>query len=261
MSKIHDERNESSSYLMNTIAGQAIKAAMNQDWEHAIHLNTTLVEKDPNNIDTLNRLGNAYIEIGKYTLALETYKKVLTLDKYNAIAQRNIQRISFLRRHKKTRKNTKEALRNQTSKAAVFLEEPGKTRVVPAVRLADPHILLQVSPSDPVLLVRKSRRLSVILDDGTYLGALPDDVSSLLLLLMKGGNTYESFVKEVRQNSLQIFIRETHRSKQFGNQPSFVSNIPQHYVSFMRGTPQVTESDDEDEGVERNASTEDDQLE
>src|SRR3990170_8928748 len=101
---------------MNDLAGQAIKAAINQDWEHAIHLNTTLVQKDPKNIDALNRLGNAYIETGKYTLALETYKKVLTMDKYNAIAQRNIQRISFLRRHKKTRKNTKEALRNQTSK-------------------------------------------------------------------------------------------------------------------------------------------------
>src|SRR5206468_2099564 len=76
-------------------------------------------------------------------------------------------------------------------------------------------------PGMPVELIVKNRKITILDRRGIYLGILPDDLSHLLLRLIKGGNKYQGFVKSVRSNGLTILIRESFRSKRFKNQPSF----------------------------------------
>jgi hypothetical protein len=58
------------------------------------------------------------------------------------------------------------------------------------------------------------------------LGALPDDIAYRLIRFLKGGNTFEVFVKNVSKNCLMVFIKETARGKKFFSQPTFINNSP-----------------------------------
>lgn len=194
----------------------AIKAAIESDWEKAQKLNLAIVKKNPQDLSALNRLARAYAELGKIEEARKTYRKVLSLDRDNPIASKNLERLSGVSKAKKLIQQ-KKAL----SPGDIFLEEPGKTKVVKLVKLAGASELLSLDNADPVYLVPRKRNVSVASEDGTYLGAIPDDLSARLIRLMRGGNRYEAFVKAVEKGELQIFIRETFRSHRFKNLPSF----------------------------------------
>ena len=48
----------------------------------------------------MNRLGRAYMELGEYKEAEGAYRKTLAIDQYNAIAQKNLQRLTYLKKLK-----------------------------------------------------------------------------------------------------------------------------------------------------------------
>ena len=197
---------------------QAVEAALKSNWEKAIKLNQKILEKEPKNIAAFNRLARAYWESGEVALARKTYKKTLSLDRYNPIALKNLKRL--INQKKKPARTKKPPL------AELFLTEPGKTKVVKLIRLASSEILAELNNTDPVLLIPKKRFVVVQREDNTYLGSLPEDLSQRLISLIKGGNRYEAFVKAVDRQSLEIFIRETFRSRRFRNSPSFIQSRP-----------------------------------
>lgn len=192
---------------------QAVQAAIKGSWTKAVTLNQQLIKEDPKNIAALNRLARAYWELGKIDNAQKTYKKVLKIDPYNSIATKNFQRLTKRRKKGKQKKIT------YTSN--LFLEEPGKTKTVKLVRLASAEVLSELNSGQAVKLTPKKRAISVTTEDNTYLGSLPDDLSLRLIKMIKGGNRYQSLIKAVERQHLEIFIREIFRSKRFHNLPSF----------------------------------------
>jgi len=208
---------------------QAIKAAMVGAWDQAIELNQKILKIDPQNIPALNRLGRALAEKGCLQLAQKTYRRVLSIDRYNLIAKRNLKRLADQKKTKETAPPVK-----TSTPGAVFIEEPGKTKTVKLVRLATPAVLSRLNSADEVCLIPKKHTISVTHSDGTYLGALPDDLSHRLLRFIRGGNQYQAFVKTVDRQTLEIFIRETKRASRFRNTPSFTSPLISA-SSFRRG--------------------------
>lgn len=199
---------------------QAIDAALNCNWDLAVELNQKLLLTTPENAECLNRLAKAYFELGKYTVAKKTYNEVLRIDPYNTIAQKNLKKVSSI-------KKSDGALINNNSHSMVispslFLEEPGITLLVSLVKVAEPQKLLTLSPGSVVTLVEKKRGISVADSNNQYLGAFPDDSAYHLLKLLKGGNKYQVIIKSVRPNGLTILVREIYRSKKFRNQASFL---------------------------------------
>jgi len=69
---------------------QAIDAALDSKWELALKLNKQIIRLDSLNIDALNRMAKAYIELGKGNLAKKFYSEVLKIDPYNPIALKNL---------------------------------------------------------------------------------------------------------------------------------------------------------------------------
>ena len=67
---------------------EAITLALQGQWKEAIAINLTLIEKFPSDVEALNRLGRAYMELGEYKEAEGAYRKTLAIDQYNAIAQK-----------------------------------------------------------------------------------------------------------------------------------------------------------------------------
>lgn len=223
---------------------QAIQAAINGAWQKAVDLNRQLIKENPKNTAALNRLARAYWELGKNDQAQKTYKKVLTLDPYNSIAAKNLQRIV------KKRKKIKQKKITITSN--LFLEEPGKTRTIKLIRLASADILAGLSNGQKVELIPKKRTISATTEDKVYLGTVPDDLSLRLNKLIKGGNRYQAFVKAIDKQHLEIFVREIFRSKRFRNLPSFPSSgtsyiayLP-HKAVYEEG-PETTPTGEEEE--------------
>ena len=198
----------------------AIRAAINQNWEKAIEINKKIIKENKKNIAALNRLAHAYYQTGETKKASETYKQVLEIDNFNPIANKNIKRLN---KAKRIKPNNKKKSINFYNSGSMFLEEPGKTKLVSLVRLAQPSILAQTNPAQPVILEPKKRTISIIDENETYLGTIPEDLSIKLIKFIKGGNQYQAFVKNVDHQKLEIFIKETNRGKKFTNDPSFTS--------------------------------------
>lgn len=203
---------------------QAVQAAIKGVWSKAVDLNRRLLKEDPENTAALNRLAKAYWELNKVSQAQKTYKKVLTFDRYNPIATKNLERLV------KKRKGSKQT--KVTHISNLFLEEPGKTKTIKLIRLASDEVLSELDSGQKVELMPKKRNISVTAEDGIYLGTIPDDFSSRLIKLIKGGNRYQAFIKGVARQHLEIFIRETFRSKRFHNLPSFPSS-GSNYISYL----------------------------
>jgi tetratricopeptide (TPR) repeat protein len=65
-------------------------AARTTDPEDAIAINTAIVERAPDDVVAMNRLGGAYEAIGAAERAAQTFRQVLTVDPSNAIATRRL---------------------------------------------------------------------------------------------------------------------------------------------------------------------------
>lgn len=197
---------------MPDLASQATKAALEGDWQKAAQINALILSQYPDNIEALNRLAHAFYFIGKKREARKTYQKVLNLDPYNHIAQKNLEKLTAV----------KEEICDPTTPTIPcrFLEEPGKTKVTHIVNPAPQKVLFLLSPGTCLDLVVKKHSV-LIFKNGDYIGALPDDLSHRLINLTRLGNKYQAFVKAVEKNNLLLFLQELKRSKRMGNQPSF----------------------------------------
>lgn len=198
----------------------AIESALQCQWDQALEYNKQLLATEPDNITCLNRMAKAYLELGKYDQAQKFYHEVLKLDPYNNIAQKNLQKASAFKKDGVIPHHTNgHAI---TISPSFFLEEPGLTKLVTLIKVAEPQRLLTLSPGLMVNLVARNRSISVTDLDHQYLGALPDDTSHHLLKLIKGGNKYQAYIKSIKTNKITLLIRETFRSKKFKNQASFL---------------------------------------
>lgn len=220
----------------------AIQAALRQDWKSAIQLNTDLIKDDKKNVDAYNRLGFAYLKSGQIKKAKETFEKVLTIDKYNQIATKNIKKLTVLKKDTLLTTNTAEI------SPLLFLEEPGKTKVVDCINTAPMNTLTGLNCGQEVFLKPKKHTVEVRDQHGKYLGALPDDVAFKMIKFITAGNTYSIFVKGVTKNCISIFIRELKRGKKLLNQPSFIGTT--NYMPYQRDTRSQDDQKAEDEEQE-----------
>ncbi len=81
--------------MLQKLIDQAIRASLQQDWEQAIELNVYILQRNPQDIATLNRLAKAYVQKNQVEQAKDLYQKVLELDRYNPIATKCIQKLSL----------------------------------------------------------------------------------------------------------------------------------------------------------------------
>lgn len=214
--------------MSSGLTSQAINAALTNNWQEAIKANLAILAENPKDVEALNRLARAYKEAGDVKLAQKTYRKVVKIDRFNPIANKNLKLLEIL--PKLWQKPLPPS--NNSCRPQIFLEEPGKTKVVNSVNLAPTSTLLTLSSGNQADLLIKRRTVTIVDANGVYLGALPDDLSAKLIKLMRGGNRYEAFIKTVAKNCLSIFIREAYRAPRFKNQPTFLGAGGEYHTFF-----------------------------
>lgn len=191
---------------------EAIKAAVSKNWKEAVNLNEKILETYPEDISTLNRLGISYSMIGKNKKAQENFNKVIAIDSHNQIAKNNLLRL-------KANKTT--GLLNPFTQTVSFIEEPGKSKVVPLVSQAEPKIFSSLNIGEPVELGHCKHKVKVSYATNIFIGYLPDNISHRLLQLIRAGYKYKTVMKSVNPKAPQVFIQETHASKRLKGVPSF----------------------------------------
>ncbi len=220
-----------------TLKNQAIQTALEGNWTEAISLNKDLVKENPQDIDALNRLALAYTIVGKLKEAKSAYQKVVDIDPLNSIALRNLKKLK--------EKNIKETDPSEYRINNNFLEEPGKTKVIELINTAQPKIIEGLRTGKSLTLTVK--RLKIFVEDGTqYIGVLPDDIAKRLIKFMKGGCTYDAFVKSASTHKVSIFIKEIKKSSRFKENPSFLSNS-ESSLTVSKEARKLNEKEDDDE--------------
>jgi len=205
-----------------SLKNQAIQTALKGDWQHAISLNKDLIKENPQDIDALNRLALAFAITGKINQAKSTYLKVVKIDPLNSIALRNLKKIKD-KNLKANPNGSKYYINNK------FLEEPGKTKVIELVNIAQPKVVEQLRTGQTLNLSIKRLKI-FILDDKQYIGVLPDDLGKRLIKFIKGGCQYEAYTKSASVHKVTIFIKEVKKNSRYRNQPSFLPNIESSLV-------------------------------
>lgn len=224
---------------MLTLKNQAIQTALVGDWTTAITLNQEILAEDPNDIDTLNRLAFAFLSAGKPKDAKELYEKVLSLDMKNPIALRNLKRLGD-----PVSKKPAILINN------LFIEEPGKTKVMDLINIADKKVIAYLRSGEKLLLTIKRSKIFVLDQENQFIGMFPDDTGQRIIKFIEAGNEYEGYVRTVDSNKVSIFVRETKRVKKFKNQPSFVSvsekaKLTISHASSAKGKSHQSETDEE----------------
>lgn len=199
---------------------QAIQTALLGDWTTAVDCNQKILEETPEDIDALNRLAFAYASLGNLKEAKNIYQKVLNLDAQNPIALRNLKRFS----------SPQPASTSSIKVNNIFIEEPGKTKVIDLINVAEQKLISLLRSGEMLDLVVKRMKIFALDSQKQYIGMLPDDLGNRLIRLMNGGNQYEAYVKTVNNRRVTIFVKETRRSPKFKYLSSFASSEKPKFV-------------------------------
>lgn len=193
---------------------RAIQAALEADWESAITYNKESLKENPEELEALNRLGRAYSEIGQLEKAKASYREVLKHDPYNSIALKNLERLKAAHGKSKLTGST-------TLSPDIFLESPGKTKVLDLGNLAKPGILAALHTGDRVEIGASDGEIYFEDASGVKLGVYQGSLAAKLSEMVRSGNVYEACVKSVKPTELRIFVREVQRAPKFAGSPSF----------------------------------------
>jgi len=194
---------------------KAIKTALSGDWKTAIELNKALLEENPKDIETLNRLALAFTITGKINKAKEIYEKVFELDPLNPIALKNSKKLKD--------KNGQPENANDFQINSNFLEETGKTKIIELVNLAQTSVTQILRVGQCVNLSIKRSKIFVLEGEKQYIGVLPDDIGRRLIKFIKNGNKYDASIKSTAGNKVFVFVKEVKRAIKFKNHPSFIT--------------------------------------
>jgi tetratricopeptide (TPR) repeat protein len=206
------------------LAQKAISQALLGNWLEAQKLNLKIVAQNPKDIDALNRLARCYAELGHAKKAVTTCQRVLKVDPFNSIALKSVKKWKVLKSGEKQNGPI-------TFSPELFLEEPGKTKLVSLLHVGDQKTLAKLDAGDEVKLNPKSHRIPVLTADGKYIGRLPDDLSARLRKLIEAGGIYKVLIKSIDAKEVVVFIREVQKAEVFKDSPSFPSEKIE-YISF-----------------------------
>ncbi len=192
------------------LAEDAHKRAVAGDWEGAAEINRQILGASPRDVEAMNRLGKALVEIGDLDQAIEVYRQALSFDSSNVIAQRNAGRLEQLISAKAADVPAATAAHRSGNavQASVFVEEVGKTFVTDLVRPTVDAILTQLAPADDVDLQIEDKNVAVYDQHGNRLGQLEPKIAQRMVRLMESGNRFKGYVVALTGVTARIILRE-----------------------------------------------------
>lgn len=225
------DREEDKARLRRKASQEAISLAMQSRWQEAVTVNQSIIELLPTDIDAYNRLGRAFMELGEFARAKESYTRALGLDPYNSIAQKNLQRLSLL---PDSQVKGKEERREVSPD--LFIGEMGKAGVVNLQNLAPRELLAKMAAGNQVYLKVKGQQLVVENDQGEHLGLVEPPHGFRLARMIEGGNKYTAALVSINNDSARVIIREVFQHPSQAGRLSFPVKAVEGFQPHVRDT-------------------------
>lgn len=242
---MNDLQLEERQRMRRQLVERAIELAMRNSWEEAAEANRRLVESFEPDVEAWNRLGKAYGELGRISDARDAYTKTLSIEPANAIAQRNVQRLSLI-------KSNGLALardHHDSVDARFFIEETGKTIARSIFTSVSPESLANLSAGDRLNLNPRGELIVVTTASGVELGMLDGKLSGRLIELLAGGNQYAAAVVRVEGRYVRVMMRETYQAPQLTGRVSFPPETSSGFKAYIKDTlirhDRATEEDED----------------
>jgi hypothetical protein len=225
------DREEDKARLRRKASQEAISLAMQSRWQEAVTVNQGIIELFPTDIDAYNRLGRAFMELGEFAKAKEAYSRGLKLDPNNAIAQKNLQRLSLLPASKvKIKEERREVAPD------LFIGEMGKAGVVNLQNPAPAKVLARMAAGNQVYLKVKRQQLIIENEQGEYLGLVEPPNGFRLARLIEGGNKYAAAIVKIDNSTLRVIIREVFQHPSQIGRPSFPVKAVEGFQPHVKDT-------------------------
>jgi tetratricopeptide (TPR) repeat protein len=221
---------------------EAMDQAMQARWEEAVSVNEELIKSFSEDVDSYNRLGRAYMELGKFSKAKEAYHKTVKLEPYNAIANRNLRRLNDLKETGKAPVETEKVEPEQ------FIEEIGKAGVVTLTELAPKEKRALTVAGDKAVVKLDGSFLVAYNAHGNYLGKVEPRQATRIIRLMLGGNKYSAVVVKSTAESMTVMIRETYQHPSQAGKLSFPPKGMDEFRAFSSERNVKEESEEDDSG-------------
>ena len=229
----YQQEEEEKARLRQRLTKEAIDLALQGRWEEAEAVNRDIIEKFPTDVEAYNRIGRALIELGDFDRAKEAYFNALALAPENAIAKKNVARLTSLSESVSTLSSEPQkssTRRTQARKVTLdlFITEMGKAGVVNLHNVASGKVLAKMAFGDQVHLEAKGQHLIVVSQSGESLGEVEPKQGLRLIKLMLGGNSYDAVILNVEEGRVQVIIKEVYQHPSQVGRPSFLVKSTEH---------------------------------
>ncbi len=263
-----DERAQAREVKAQTDA--AIASALAQDWGKAVEANRVVLRIVPNNIEALNRLAKALLELGELDEARDAVDSALQLESTNTIARRNRERLEraeaaapVSRQRKRTRQSkgitaVKEAgatydgqataTNPQSSTPNVFsahllMSEAGKSTIATLIDATDRTAVGHLSSGEALTLRQEGNRLLVHSSRGEPVGRVHPRLAQRILSLIEAGNRYEAaFLRDHPAEGVQVIIGEVYQDPSQEGRPSFPPSSASDFRGYVRSNHELVDS-------------------
>lgn len=227
------QEEEEKAQLRQQLSKEAIALALQGRWEEAEAVNKDIIKRFPTDVEAYNRLGRALTELGDFDRAKKAYLKALKLAPENAIAKKNLARLTSLSESMATLSSNPQKAstwRAQARRVALdlFITEVGKAGVVNLHNVASGDILAKMGFGDQVHLEAREQHLIVESEGGEYLGEVEPRQGLRLIKLMQGGNRYDAAILNVEEDKVQVIIKEVYQHPSQVGRPSFLVKATEH---------------------------------
>ena len=236
---------------------QAVDFALDGLWEQARSANEDILQYFPDDVETMNRLGKANLELGNLSIAKTNFEKVLHLSPYNTIAKKNLERLSLLPNRRSVSQNTKKVA------PKLLLEKNGRTGITVLRTCARQDILAHVASGDLVTVEVSTESLRALDSDGLTLGYVETKLARRLVKLISKGNCYDAAILSATPTKVSVVIREIYRHPSLVGVISFPAASKEEYRSGINNAllryeiDKETDDEEEDYDISATAWTED----
>ena len=229
-----------SARLKRNLSRDAVSLASKGEWERAAEVNRAILEFFEDDVEAMNRLGKALMELADYDAAKKVLDRVVYIAPYNNIAKKNAARLA----HLEAAPGTGKQARKGGTAPHLFIEESGKSGTTILQQPVGSQLIGRVTPSDPANLVVEENALKVYTSENEYLGQIEPKLARRLIRLIYGGNRYDAAILGVNAQAISIIVRETYRDRALNGVCAFPTRIKKEHRVYIGGNLVNAISDD-----------------
>ena len=231
--------------LKKRLLERAVELSTSNRWEEAIATNEQLLQLGEDT-ECYNRIGKAYLELGRFEEAQEAYNNTLQLNPSNVIARKNLARLKDLA-HMDDRGLRKE--QRTYADPQLFIIETGKTALTTLTNVPGREIGLRLVSGEQVDLQYDEKSVSVIDSEGRTIGQFEPLLAQRLIEMHNAGSRYAAAIANLDGNQIKVLIREIFQAPDQRHIVSFPGKLGgdiAHFRTYIRDLPTRYELDGDD---------------